>query len=754
MAEEPDQNALFIIEELWRRIGERLTQISAPPEGWTYDSLSSGVRGTLSNASTAYSEVQAAVSQVNSANAGKLICIGDNGNIIVPEPQEATDPTPRAWVVSRISNDLADFAAEIGSVSSVNEKTGDVVLSASDVGARPTGVNIPQSEVTGLTDSLNDKASAQALTSLDNGIADRITSGVNAGISPVSSSVTALSGRVSNVETALGEIESKPAGGWALSDLAGNVSHWIEQVSSATSSATADKLVLRNSAGTFSVPTPTNNAHPTTRRYVDDALNLKADKTTVNTLSNALSTKAETSSVTSLSGDVTALGGRIDSVEAALTKKVELGSGGRFPESYIPPLPISRVVGLQDDLNARPTLTDGKLPVGVIPSGIPQSSISGLSTEFNAKADLVGGKVPTSQIPAIATHETYPVSSKAAMLALTTSQVQIGDTAIITTAGNDQGTYTLINSDPSRESSWLRHQAPQDAVLSVNGKQGTVVLSAADVGARALGGNIVQSDIVGLTTALNERTTKAYVDGEVAKKTTPSEVATITASIAGNKLPVDLVATGNQLTLSGLRSVDGVLMQGGQRVLLTAQQSSSANGVWVVGTGEWTRAADMPQGSSLLPGTTVVVRSGAEHAQSIWQVSNTSMITVGTTGQQWLKAYRGKDPITYTAGNGLQLNDGAFSLRLGASSGLISDSAGLRLDPSSAVRKVTLTVPSGSTVASLTHNLGTNDVSVSFIDNASQEMVLVPWVVVNANSISCEFSSVVPGGAYRAVIVG
>lgn len=409
---------------------------------------------------------------------------------------------------------------------------------------------------------------------------------------------------------------------------------------------------------------------------------------------------------------------------------------------------------LQGALNARPVLTEGKLPVGVIPAGIPQSSISGLSAAFDAKADLVGGKLPTSQIPAIATHETYPVASKSAMLALTTSQVQIGDVAIITTAGNDQGTYTLINSDPSRESSWLRHQAPQDAVLSVNGKQGTVVLSAADVGARALGGNIVQSDVVGLTTALNDRTTKAYVDTEVAKKTTPSEVAAITASIAGNKLPVDLVATSNQLTLSGLRSIDGVLIQGGQRVLLTAQQASSANGIYVVGTGEWTRATDLPQGSSLLPGTTVVVRSGAEHAQSIWQVSTTSLITVGSTGQQWTKTYRGKDPITYTAGNGLQLDDGAFSVRLGASSGLVSDSAGLRLDPSSAVRKVTLTVPSGSTVASLVHNLGTNDVSVTFIDNASQEMVLVPWTVVNSNRVSCEFATVVTAGSIRAIVIG
>lgn len=70
------------------------------------------------------------------------------------------------------------------------------------------------------------------------------------------------------------------------------------------------------------------------------------------------------------------------------------------------------------------------------------------------------------------------------------------------------------------------------------------------------------------------------------------------------------------------------------------------------------------------------------------------------------------------------------------------------------MRKVSLTVPSGSTVASVTHNLGTTDVSVTFIDNASNEMVLVPWVVVNSNAISCEFANAVFSDQYRCVVIG
>ena len=759
MAEEPDQNALVIIEELWDRIRERLTEISAPVGGWTVGSMSAEIQAALSNATSANSAVQAAVSEVNSANKGKLLEIGENGTISVPTPLEgepgATSPTPRDWVVNEITQAILEYSQEASSpVISINGKTGAVTLTASDVNARPAGVNIPQSDIEGLTDALNAKASTQALNALDGTIDGRIATGVSTSIGPINTSVTELSGRVANIETEVDEIDRKPAGGWKLDDLDGGISHRIGLVANATPAATPDTLVLRNSAGTFSVQAPTNNAHPTTRKYVDDALGGKANQSTVSTLSSTIETKADKSALTSLSGDVSALDGRVTGVETALTKKIELETDGKLSETFIPALPISRVTGLQDALNTKPSLSSGKLALSTIPSGIPQDSISGLAASFNGKADLVGGKIPTGQIPAIATHETYPVASKSAMLALTTSQVQIGDVAIITTAGADQGTYTLVNADPSKESSWLRHQAPQDAVLSVNGKQGTVVLSASDVGARALGGNIVQGDVVGLTTALNDRATKAYVDTEVAKKATPSDVAAITSTIAGGKLPVDLVATSNQITLSGLRSVDGVLMQAGQRVLLTAQQASSNNGIWVVSTGEWTRGSDMPQGSSILPGASVVVKYGAEHAQSIWQLTNANLITVGTGGQQWTKGYSGKDPIEYSAGHGLQLNGTTLAVKLGASSGLISDSAGLRLDPSSAVRKIVLNVPAGSTTHSLTHNLGTNDVSVTFIDIASQEMVLVPWTVINSNSISCEFAVPTPAQAYKAIVIG
>ncbi|QFG08093.1 minor tail protein [Gordonia phage PCoral7] len=95
------------------------------------------------------------------------------------------------------------------------------------------------------------------------------------------------------------------------------------------------------------------------------------------------------------------------------------------------------------------------------------------------KADLIDGKVPTAQIPARGLVVPHPVADTAARLALT--DVQPGDIAI--QSGNPgRGTYMLMDDDPSDPGSWVLQVAPTDAVSSVNGYQGIVVLGKGDVG--------------------------------------------------------------------------------------------------------------------------------------------------------------------------------------------------------------------------------------------------------------------------------
>ena len=100
-------------------------------------------------------------------------------------------------------------------------------------------------------------------------------------------------------------------------------------------------------------------------------------------------------------------------------------------------------------------------------------------TALDAKADLVGGVIPTSQLPTLALTDVLTVASEAAMLALTSGQVQPGDVAVRT---DGAGSFILTDTDPSVLANWTLLDAPQDAVTSVNGQQGTVVLGAGDIG--------------------------------------------------------------------------------------------------------------------------------------------------------------------------------------------------------------------------------------------------------------------------------
>ena len=104
------------------------------------------------------------------------------------------------------------------------------------------------------------------------------------------------------------------------------------------------------------------------------------------------------------------------------------------------------------------------------------------SAALAAKADLVGGVIPTAQLPAITITEFLgSVASQSAMLALTG---QKGDWCIRTDLAS---TWVITGTNPAVIGGWTQIVSPTGGapVTDVNGKVGSVVLSASDVGAPA-----------------------------------------------------------------------------------------------------------------------------------------------------------------------------------------------------------------------------------------------------------------------------
>lgn len=103
------------------------------------------------------------------------------------------------------------------------------------------------------------------------------------------------------------------------------------------------------------------------------------------------------------------------------------------------------------------------------------------------------------------------------------------------------------------------------------------------------------------------------------------------SGLVGNaaiKYPCRMATTAN-ITLSGLQTIDGIVGAEGDRVLVKSQTDTTENGIWVMDSGDWNRAADCANSYALTYGTLVIVNLGST-ASGMYYCSTTGDIDVGT----------------------------------------------------------------------------------------------------------------------------
>jgi hypothetical protein len=110
-------------------------------------------------------------------------------------------------------------------------------------------------------------------------------------------------------------------------------------------------------------------------------------------------------------------------------------------------------------------------------------------------------------------------------------------------------------------------------------------------------------------------------------------------------------ATTANITLSNTQTIDGVALSVGDRVLVKNQSTGSQNGIYVVASGSWTRAADFDNSPDVevSPGTFFFVEEGTTQADNGYVVSNDTAITIGTTAITFSQ-FSGAGQITAGAG--------------------------------------------------------------------------------------------------------
>ncbi|WLH69911.1 phage tail protein [Pseudomonas sp. FP2309] len=93
-----------------------------------------------------------------------------------------------------------------------------------------------------------------------------------------------------------------------------------------------------------------------------------------------------------------------------------------------------------------------------------------------------------------------------------------------------------------------------------------------------------------------------------------------------------LVATTANIALSGVQTIDGVLLPADARVLVKNQTAAKENGLYVVSsTGVWKRTQDADSSVEVTPGLFVSVETGTANGDSVWQLVTDAPIVLGTT---------------------------------------------------------------------------------------------------------------------------
>jgi hypothetical protein len=138
---------------------------------------------------------------------------------------------------------------------------------------------------------------------------------------------------------------------------------------------------------------------------------------------------------------------------------------------------------------------------------------------------------------------------------------------------------------------------------------------------------------LGAPTAIQDAATKLYVDN-VAAGLDP-------------KNSVKVASTGN-VALTGLQTIDGVVLAGNDRVLLKNQTAPAENGIWSVSSGAWARALDMDNWLEV-PSAFTFVEQGTVNADTGWVCTADQGGTLNTTAITWTQ-FSGGGTIVAGAG--------------------------------------------------------------------------------------------------------
>jgi phage-related tail fiber protein len=131
------------------------------------------------------------------------------------------------------------------------------------------------------------------------------------------------------------------------------------------------------------------------------------------------------------------------------------------------------------------------------------------------------------------------------------------------------------------------------------------------------------------------------------------------------------VATTANISLSGVQTIDGVVLVAGDRVLVKNQTIASQNGIYAVTAGAWTRATDADNTgntSEVTSGMYTFVEQGVIATGQGWLLSTANPIVLGTTNLSFTQFSSAQ---AFTINGGLVFSGGLLSVGTAAISRIV-----------------------------------------------------------------------------------
>ena len=238
---------------------------------------------------------------------------------------------------------------------------------------------------------------------------------------------------------------------------------------------------------------------------------------------------------------------------------------------------------------------------------------------------------------------------------LVNSSITINGTPTSLGGSINVGTVTSVSGTGNVNGITLTGAVTSSGVLTLGGTLGGIANSqltnsSVTVGSTNIALGATSLTLSGLTsvtvtqdpTAALQLATKQYVDN-TAQGLSPKQAV--------------LCATTANITLSGEQTIDGVTTSA-SRVLVKNQSTAANNGIYLSGSGAWTRSLDADTWNELVSAY-VFVSKGTTQADTGWVCTSDPGGTLGVTAVTWVQ-FSGAG--TYTAGTGLTLTGTQFSI--------------------------------------------------------------------------------------------